>query len=440
MTLLKRRFDELLSSQIEPSLREDLDHLLGGVGRLLEVTSTLAAEIEPAKIRETITNEACRAVRCERASLYQYDPIRSELYTSYVTELEISEIRHGLESGITGHVARHRETVHVSDPHADRRWNATFDQQTGFRTRNILAVPVIAPRDGSLLGVLQLLNRIDRDFDEVDAELARAFSQHAAVALDRARLVEELRHRQTIQASLQLAREIQRGFMPTRLPNIPRYEIGTWWLPNEEIGGDYCDVIALKDGRTALTVADVSGHGLGPSLIMAAVRAALHALVLEHSAPEVLLNLLGRSIKTHLRHGRFITMVVATLDTEEDSVQYANAGHAPALHYQAVTGDILSLESTGMPLGVVDLPEYSQGWPIDLDAGDLIVLCTDGIVEAMDAQDKQFGLQRLEKLIRTGAKKPVQELVESVGREVEGHYQGQAPPDDLTILAIRRNR
>ena len=132
--------------------------------------------------------------------------------------------------------------------------------------------------------------------------------QHAAVALDRVRRIEALDRRRSFQASLQVAREIQRGFMPNRMPPISGYEAATWWMANEAVGGDYCDVIRLKDHRVALTIADVSGHGLGPSLIMATVRAALHALVLEHTEPEVLLNLLGRSLSQDLSDERFITM------------------------------------------------------------------------------------------------------------------------------------
>lgn len=438
MAPLRRLLDEYLGPDHDGRVSQELRCRLEGIARLLDVTRLLAAEIDPTQILETITQVACTALRCERASLYQYDPLRNELYTSVVTRLEIAEIRRSLEHGITGYAARHRQVINVADPPSDPRWNAEVDKATGFHTRNILAAPLIAP-SGALLGVLQLLNRQGQSFDETDEELLSAFSQHAAVALDRARLVQELQHQQAMRASLDVAREIQRGFMPHALPKIPGYEAATWWLPNQAVGGDYCDVFPLKDQRVALVIADVSGHGLGPSLLMASVRAALRALVIEHAEPEVLLNLLGRSLAADLADSRFITMVLAALDWKDHSVQYANAGHAPALHYQAATGEFFPLESTGMPLGVQAMPEYSQGWPIELEAGDLLVLATDGIVEAMDANDRQFGVKRLQELIAAAARRPVKEIVGQVGSEVESHYHGTGPPDDLTILALRRN-
>src|SRR5690606_38212183 len=143
------------------------------------------------------------------------------------------------------------------DPSRDPRWNSSVDRATGYHTHSILAGPLISPSDGTLLGVLQAINKRGGAFGSFDEQLLHAFSPHAAVALDRARLVAELRRRTEIDASLNVARDIQRGFMPNRLPEIAGYETATWWFPNEAVGGDYCDVLRLKDGRTALVIADV---------------------------------------------------------------------------------------------------------------------------------------------------------------------------------------
>lgn len=417
----------------------DVQRRLSGLARLLGVTRELAAEIDLTRILELVTRQACEALDCERASLYRHDPVRHELFTTVVTELEIAEIRNSLEQGITGYAARNRVVTNVADPASDPRWNSSVDRLTGFRTRSILAAPLTSPEDGSLLGVLQLLNKQGGPFDEFDEELLAAFSQHAAVALDRARLLEELRKQQAVELSLRAARDIQRGFMPTRLPDIPHYEVATWWLPNQAVGGDYCDLIPLRDGRMGLVIADVSGHGLGPSLIMASVRAALRALILSHSLPELLLSQLGHALSGDLQEGRFITMVMACLDPVAHTVEYANAGHAPAEHYRAATGRFSELEATGLPLGVLDRPEYPQGPAVRMDVGDLIVLCTDGIVEAMNDEDVQFGGQRLREIIHANSRRPVAELVHEVGRHVSEYYAGDSPPDDLTVLAVRRN-
>ena len=424
-----------LQTVTEPQLQRRLD----GLTRLLEVTRSLAEQIDLEQTLTTIISEACRALNCDRASLFQFDSQRNELYTSVVTELEIGEIRKSLDSGITGWVARRQMIANIPDPSQDARWDAGVDRATGYQTRNILAAPLTSPHDGGLLGVIQLLNKHEGSFDDTDEELLQAFSQHAAVALDRAQLVSRLQEQKQVETSLNVARDIQRGFMPNVLPDVPGYELASWWYPNEAIGGDYCDVIRLGDSRTGLCVADVSGHGLGPALIMASVRAALRALVLEHNHPQELLERLGKSMEDDLQHGRFITMVVAVLDHVSHDVEFSNAGHSPSLHFEATTNQFTSMESTGVPLGVLDNPDYPAGPRMRINVGDMLILCTDGIVEAMDEHDRQFGLGRLKELICQNCSDTVENIVQIVGREIEEHYVGDAPPDDLTILAARRN-
>jgi phosphoserine phosphatase RsbU/P len=422
----------------DTSSPDELRSRLAGLQRLLDVTRRLAAEIDLETILHTVTHEACLALECDRATLWRYDPKADELYTSVATELEVAEIRHPLDRGVTGYVATHRQVANVPDPPLDPRWNAAVDRETGYQTRSILAAPLTSPHDEQLLGVLQLLNKHAGVFDAFDEELVQAFSQHAAIALDRARLVEELRRHDATRHSLSVARDIQRGFMPSRLPQIPGYEVATWWYPNEAIGGDYCDVLPLLDGRMGLVIADVSGHGIGPSLIMASVRAALRALALEHAAPDTLLRLLARSLADDLQDGRFITMVLGALDHRTHAFTFANAGHAPALHFQSAQNRFTDLQSTGLPLGILDKPDYPTGPETSIAPGDIVFLCTDGIVEAMDAQQRLFGQQRLQALIQAHAYGHVSDLVHEVGREVSAHYVGQHPKDDLTILAVRR--
>jgi len=227
--------------------------------------------------------------------------------------------------------------------------------------------------------------------------------------------------------------------MPQQLPVVPGYELASWWIPHQAVGADYCDVLPLDNGRTALVIADVAGHGIGPSLIMASTRAALRALAIDHSAPDVQLRLLARALLGDLDEGHFITMIIAALDAKRNELEFSNAGHGPALHYSAAADQFQTLDSTGLPLGVVDAPDYPRGPIIQLLPGDLVVLCTDGIVEAMDSDDAPFGQPRLERIVREYARAPLEELVREIGRQVKAHYITETPPDDLTILVARRN-
>ena len=405
--------------------------------RLLEITRLLADEIDAESIMEVAVREACRALDCERASLYAFDEATNELYTQVMLGFDIEPYRTVLGRGITGTVGQTRLAEIVNDPPSDPRWSSRIDKATGFQTRNLLAAPIIDAASDRLLGVLLLLNKREGAFDDFDLQLATAYCDHTAAALHRAELVDTQRRRQLVEAALLTARDIQRGFMPTKLPEFPGYEAASWWLPNQEIGGDYCDLIKLRDGHAGLIVADVSGHGLGPSLLMASVRAALRALLLLQSSPESVLSMLGKTLHGDLQRG-FITMFFGSVDFHNHTLHFANAGHAPALHYSAKRNRFRTLEATGMPLGVQDPHDYTTGPTIKIDVGDLVVLCTDGIVEAMDAGGKQFGVTRLKDLIRKNLTLPIGELAQKIGGEVQAHYQADAPDDDLTVLVLRR--
>jgi phosphoserine phosphatase len=410
-------------------------HSLSGLNRLLEVTRLLAEEIDTPEILKTIAAEGTKALHCERAILYQFDAKRNVLAATAGAQPDLT-IPPG--QGIAGHVARERTCANVADAPSDPRWSPAFDKLAGFQTRTVLAVPLVAGRDDRLLGVLEFLNNIGGPFDRDDESLALAFSQHASAAIDRARLIAEINQRRELDASLKVAREVQRRFMPSKMPAIDGYEVATWWLPNEAVGGDYCDVIRLASGEVIVCVADVSGHGLGPSLLMAAVRASLRTLLLAHSSPQELLERLAAALADDFEHGSFITICLAKLDPLRHILSFANAGHGPALLHRAATGQFDELESTGVPLGVIVPTEYPLGPQLSMHKGDLLVLATDGIVESFDAGGEQFGVERLKQLLGKLAKAPIQELVRSIGREVELHYVGDSPPDDLTVVALRR--
>lgn len=411
---------------------------LSALLRLLDVTRTLAAEVDLTTVLRIIASEACKALVCERATLYQYDSQRRQLFNRVATELEVAEIRRDLGQGISGYVAMHRQMVNVPEPSRDPRWSPATDQATGYRTRNILAAPLISPRDGALLGVLECLNNEGGPFDDFDEPLLQAFAQHAAVALDRSRLVEELARRQAIDVALGIARDVQRRFMPEALPPVEGYEAATWWVPHQEVGGDYCDLVPLRDGRVGLVIADVSGHGLGPSLLMASVRAALRSLLLAHSHTGELLELLNCALSDDLQDGGFITMIIAALDRDTHKLEYANAGHAPAVHFAADGNAFTILTTTGLPIGVLKGTDYPVASPITLGVGDLVLLCTDGIVEAARESGEFFGADRLRDSIREFASLPIEELVRRLGERVQDFCGSQHPADDLTILALRR--
>jgi sigma-B regulation protein RsbU (phosphoserine phosphatase) len=414
-------------------------HRLIGLTKLMEITRRLAAQTELGPILEIITDGACQALECERASLFLYDEKRRELYTRVTTDLEIHEIRTSIDAGFNGWVGRNKRALNVSDPASDERWNASIDRQTGFQTRAVLAAPLISPRDERLLGTLELLNKKNgQAFDQADENVLLAFAAHAAVSLERVELLDNFNKTREIEVSIDAARKLQAGFLPQRLPRIEGYELAAWWQPALGVAGDYYDVVRLPDGRLALAVADVSGHGLGPSLIMASARAMLHVLSRTISQPGRILTLLNETITPDLKLGRFVTFLLGALDTQRHTLSFANAGHGPAFHLQRRTSRIRQLEATSCPIGVTLDELRDSAEPIDIEPGDLIVLATDGAIEQRDAEGEMFGRARFEQLVRENQTVSAPRLLEILKAKIKGFYRGSHPDDDVTILILER--
>ena len=429
------KFQERIASH---SLTTAADPRVGALSRLLDVALQLATEHDLTRILQIVTNGVCDAVDCERASLFLIDDSKQELYTRVVTELEISEIRHDIEQGITGWVARHQQIAHVPEPHDDERWDSSVDRRTGFVTRNILAAPVISNVDERLVGVLQLLNKAEAGFSDFDEQLIRAFAAHAATALERRRLQEEAKHAHQLEAAMEMGRRIQRGFLPETLPSIPGYEVAAWWQPAEFVSGDYYDWLTLADGRNGFALGDVSGHGLGPSLIMASVRAMLHVLTKTDSEPERIVELLAESIAPDLKQGQFISFLLVSLDPQTHDVRFANAGHAPALHLDAAAASFRRLDATRLPLGFPRLLSGQTEPQLSLAPGDMLVLGTDGCVEVTDAAGTMFGNDRLQQVVLAHRDRPAAEIVSAVRDTVQQFHGRPLPPDDSTLLIVKR--
>ena len=412
---------------------------LAAAMKLVETTCRLASEHDLDRILKKVTADVCEALACERGTLYLYDEARRELYTQVATELEIEEIRTTIESGISGWVARRLKVANVPDPQVDARWNSAIDRKTGFHTRNILAAPLLS-RERTLVGVLQLLNKHDGSFDEFDEQLLLAFASHAASALERSLLLNEARNAQRLQLEIDMGRSIQTEFLPASLPQIDGYEIAAWWEPAEQVSGDYYDLVDLPDGRLGLVVADVSGHGVASSLIMASVRAMLRVLAKGESQPEKILSALSHSIDPDLGSGRFITCLLAALNPATHEIAFANAGHSPALHFARSTGTFHELPSGCPPIGFSVEHAVTAGKPVAMEPGDLLVLATDGTIELKNEQGEMFGTPRLESLIRENRRQPAPNLLGTIRAAIAAFHPARRPPDDITLLILERKR
>lgn len=237
--------------------------------------------------------------------------------------------------------------------------------------------------------------------------------------------------------AMQVAHEIQERLFPRAPPTCPGFEIEGASHPAEGISGDYFDYMPLSDGSLGLVIGDVSGHGLGPALIMAATRSYLRALALTHCDVGEILTLANKALAADVADGRFVTLLLARLDPLERKLVYSSAGHQPAYILSPNGAVKAELGSTDVPLGVMSDGAFSASEALTLEPGELLVMLTDGIVEASDGAGQPFGVARTLETVRVNRSRPAREIVESLYQEVDRHAQHHSPADDLTAVVIK---
>lgn len=243
---------------------------------------------------------------------------------------------------------------------------------------------------------------------------------------------------QAIRRDLDLAREIQQGLMPAVAPSLARFDIAGMARPADQTGGDYYDWQPLPDGRLAVVLADVTGHGIGPALVMAVCRAYARASAPTAAQPGKLLQIVNTLIERDLPPGRFITMVIALVH-DDGTVHLASAGHGPTLLYRAATRTVQWFGGQGLPLGVDPNESYDSADPILLQPGDVLMLLTDGFMEWSAHNSKeQFGLARLQAALADAAHLPSRDILASIDAAVQKFARGAPQLDDTTAVAIKR--
>jgi len=277
-----------------------------------------------------------------------------------------------------------------------------------------------------------------RVFSEEDLELLTSLASVAALRIRNVALAEEAAERRRLQEEVALARQIQMSLIPDRLPELRGWELYGGNQPSRGVSGDYFEVIERLDGRECvLLIADVSGKGIAASLLTAYIEALSTAPIEDGLSPEEVFTRVSRRLYRRTPHERFATALLAALDPLTAAIRFANAGHNPALLLRA-DGATEQLASTGVPLGLLPNANYASH-EIEMRPGDLLVLYTDGIVEATDPDDQEFDVSRLEALCRRHAGQPLAAVAEALERELAQFVRGVPYADDRTLVMLRRS-
>ena len=426
---------DVTASKAQLSSPEQAQKTITQLSRLFEATLLLNSTLDLAELLDRILQIACTECRADRGTVFLADNKKEELWSIVASGLDQQEIRVPYGRGVAGRVAQTGEIINVEDAYTLEFFERTFDQKFGYRTRSLLCLP-IRHKSGEIVGVIQLLNQVHGRFTREDEDFLTKLSAHMAMALENAQLHREVVEKQRLEREVALATEIQRSLLPDAPPVVPGYDIAVVNQMCYDVGGDYYDFLNLGPQSLLLVVADVEGKGISSAMVMSNLQATLRALVMHLHSLEVLTLSLNEMMYNDTRSKKFLSIFLGLIDTRRNGLHYINGGHVPPLLIDGKTGEYKRLEEGGTVIGLFPSADYTRG-SARLNPGDILVCCTDGIVEAMDRKDDEFGTERLAASILKNRHKPSQEIVDAVLAEVEEFSRGGIHVDDKVLMVLK---
>jgi phosphoserine phosphatase len=402
--------------------------------RVLEVARRLGAESELGPLLGIAAQAAREVLGAERVTVFRHDAGSKELVARLADG--IPDLRIPATGGIAGETLRSRTTIAVPDAYADPRFNPDVDRRTGFRTVNILSVPLLGSA-GDATGVLQLINIDPGSLAADGVRLAETLAAQIGVAVERAGLLESRIEARAAQVQLDLARRIQAKMLPTGPMSAPPFTFHSWGRPAEHAGGDCFDHHRDSDGSILFFVGDASGHGIGPALIGMSCRSLLRGAADARLDLKELVARTDRLLTEQIPDDRFVTLCLGRLHPSDGAVELLSAGHGPIVLVRA-SGEATFIDAHGPPLGSdlgADL--WDEPSRLTLGPGDSLVIATDGFVEWASADDECFGNDRFLGVLSATRNEPPAARISALVRATEAF--GQPPqPDDMTILLLER--
>ena len=337
---------------------------------------------------------------------------------------------------IVRHVLETKQAIISTDATSDERFDLS-QSITDFRIRSMMCAPLF-DSEGKAIGIIQLDTlRNSVGFETEDLDILATVAIQAGAAIDSAKMHQLALRQQALQHDLELANEIQLRLLPNEAPKLSQYQLYDYYRPAEQVGGDYFDYIRLDENRLAILVGDVVGHGIAAALLMAKLSAEARFALASHDLAAASMNQINRAI-SNLNLDRFITMVLALLDAQKNSISIVNAGHLPPILRRA-NGETsqLDVEKSGLPVGVVNDYEY-QEFSIELAKGDMAVMYTDGINEAQNADGELFGNDRIVEFLKKHDSKQANTFGDLLVNEVRQHMEGENQLDDICLVCLSR--
>jgi sigma-B regulation protein RsbU (phosphoserine phosphatase) len=341
---------------------------------------------------------------------------------------DLQELHLKMGEGLIGHVAVTGKPYVSHDVGQDRRY---INART--RTQSEMVAPIVS--NNEVIGVFDLESDELDAYTNDDLEVLLLLASQVAIIIEKVMLHEQLIEKQRLETQLEVARQVQLQLLPPRDPQLEGYDISAYNFPTEEVSGDYYDWVRIYDDQIGMVIADVSGKGVPAALLMAFLRASLRAATHIGYAPHISMSKVNYLLWESIERNQFVTAFYGILDATNRTLAYANAGHSPAL-LMKMDGTVRFEERGGVPLGMFRDSRYYEYFET-IEPGEVFVLYTDGVTEAMSPAAEEYSRERLVAAVRQCRDQPAREMIDFIHRELIAWTAGQGLGDDVTLFIVK---
>lgn len=397
------------------------------------ITSTQTLE----QIVDLIVRKCVKHIRVEQGAVMLLDEKdqNKPFHTMIRKQDSLSNILpYRLDAQLTGWMLKNRNPLIVNDLTTDSRFK--FMVNENFPIKSLLSVPMMVK--GKMIGLLTVFNKkAESGFTQGDQRLLGIIAAQSAHVIENARLYQEEQALLRLQEEMRLAYEIQVDLLPESQPVLPGYQIAGKSIPAKDVGGDYFDFIPSEDSRLAFCLGDISGKGIPAALLMANLQATLRGQTLLGKSCKDCVSFANEILYHNTASNKFATLFYGIIDSSKNELSYCNGGHNNPF-FLSRDNKSTSLDKGGLIVGIMPSVPYEED-AIPFNPGDLLVIYSDGVTEAMNKTEEEFGEERLTDLISKNRNETPENLIDIIIKSLKNFSGGQEQSDDITLVIVKRD-
>jgi sigma-B regulation protein RsbU (phosphoserine phosphatase) len=408
---------------------------------LLDITKTISRSLDLDEVLNLVMDTLDSLIPYDAAGIYLVkcsQPLSEwaedetcVFHTQAVRGYDIDDLQElGLKmgEGLIGHVAVSGKPFISPDVRNEPRY---INARAG--TRSEMVAPIIS--NSEVIGVFDLESDELNAYSKDDLEILGLLASQVAIIIEKVMLHDQLIEKQRLETQLEVARQVQLELLPARDPQLEGFDISAYNFPTEEVSGDYYDWVRIYDDQIGIVIADVSGKGVPAALLMAFLRASLRAATHIGYAPHISMSKVNYLLWESIERNQFVTAFYGILDSANRTLAYCNAGHNPPFLMEA-DGKVHFEERGGVPLGMFRDTRYYEYFA-NIEPGQLLVLYTDGVTEAMNRAQEEYGRDRLVEAVRNSRHLSSREMIDFIHRDVLNWTEGLGATDDVTFFILK---